>query len=142
MTKGERACAEARDWIGTPYRHQASCKGAGTDCLGLIRGIWRALYGEEPLRLPAYTADWSEASGREVLLDMARGLLVPAGVEPAIGDILIFRMRRGSVAKHLGVVSATGAAAQFIHAYSGHGVIETHLTLPWQRRVAARLALP
>lgn len=40
--------AEAMDWIGTPYRHQASRKGVGCDCLGLVRGVWRALYGREP----------------------------------------------------------------------------------------------
>ena len=34
--------AEARAWIGTPYRHQASLKGVGCDCLGLVRGVWRA----------------------------------------------------------------------------------------------------
>jgi NlpC/P60 family putative phage cell wall peptidase len=45
----ERAVvAEAMDWIGTPYRHQASRKGVGCDCLGLVRGVWRALYGREP----------------------------------------------------------------------------------------------
>ncbi|MDG1118150.1 MAG: peptidase, partial [Flavimaricola sp.] len=27
--------ATARGWIGTPYLHQASCRGAGCDCLGL-----------------------------------------------------------------------------------------------------------
>jgi cell wall-associated NlpC family hydrolase len=31
--------AEARTWIGTPYRHQASLKGVGCDCLGLVRGV-------------------------------------------------------------------------------------------------------
>ena len=41
---------EARAWIGTPYRHQASLKGVGCDCLGLIRGVWRAVMGEEPER--------------------------------------------------------------------------------------------
>ena len=35
--------AEARAWIGTRYRHQASVKGVGCDCLGLVRGVWRAL---------------------------------------------------------------------------------------------------
>lgn len=35
--------AETRDWIGTPYRHQASLKGVGCDCLGLVRGVWRAV---------------------------------------------------------------------------------------------------
>lgn len=41
--------AEARSWIGTSYRHQASVKGVGCDCLGLVRGVWRACLGEEPV---------------------------------------------------------------------------------------------
>ena len=53
--------AEARSWIGTPYQHQASLKGVGCDCLGLVRGVWRALYGEEPEHVPAYSRDWAEA---------------------------------------------------------------------------------
>ena len=31
MTNGQRAVLEARTWLGTPYRHQASLKGAGAD---------------------------------------------------------------------------------------------------------------
>lgn len=31
--------AAARQWLGTPYRHQASVRGVGCDCLGLIRGV-------------------------------------------------------------------------------------------------------
>ena len=38
----------ARAWLGTPYRHRASTPGAGCDCLGLVRGVWRTLYGAEP----------------------------------------------------------------------------------------------
>ena len=38
----------ARRYIGTPYHHQAALAGAGCDCLGLIRGVWRDLYGAEP----------------------------------------------------------------------------------------------
>ena len=64
--------AEARAWIGTPYRHQASLKGVGCDCLGLVRGVWRALHGGEPERTPAYAPDWAEASGVEALAQAAR----------------------------------------------------------------------
>ena len=60
----QRIVAAARGWIGTPYVHQASVKGAGTDCLGLVRGIWRELYGPEPEALPAYTPDWGEAGAQ------------------------------------------------------------------------------
>ena len=66
-----RIVCEARRWIGTPYRHQASLKGVGCDCLGLVRGVWRAGYGAEPEAAPAYTADWAEATGEERLLPEA-----------------------------------------------------------------------
>ncbi len=56
--------AEATSWLGTPYRHQASLKGVGCDCLGLLRGVWRAFHGDEPEAMPAYTPDWAEATGR------------------------------------------------------------------------------
>ena len=38
--------AAARGWIGTPYVHQASVKGLGCDCLGLLRGLWREMAGD------------------------------------------------------------------------------------------------
>lgn len=131
----------ARGWIGTPYRHQASCKGAGTDCLGLLRGVWREVLGAEPQPVPPYTADWSEAEGREDLLAAAALWLQPVTTAQP-GDVLVFRMRAGAVAKHLGIASQIGAAPRFIHAYSGHAVVETALSDPWARRIAARFRFP
>ncbi|WP_394152555.1 NlpC/P60 family protein [Loktanella salsilacus] len=131
--------AEARRWIGTPYVHQASSFQAGCDCLGLIRGVWRHLYGAEPERLPHYTLDWAEPQGEEVLLHAARRHLRPAQADRlAPGQVLLFRMRQGAVAKHLGIVSAAGAAPAFIHAYTRHGVVESPLPDPWVRRIVAR----
>ena len=136
----------ARAWIGTPYVHQASVKGAGCDCLGLLRGVWREVLGAEPEAVPAYTQDWSEPSGDERLWRAAKAHLIakPLG-DPAPGDVLLFRMRAGGVAKHLGLqgqVPLTGGTATFIHAYSGHAVVESPLSLPWQRRIVARFAFP
>jgi len=137
-----RAVAEARAWIGTPYVHQASVQGAGADCLGLLRGVWRALYGGEPEAVPPYTPDWSEPARNEVLHAAALRHLVPcAGGVPAPGEVLLFRMRAGAVAKHLGIVSCP-EGRRFIHAYTGHGVIESPLSAPWARRVVARFAFP
>jgi NlpC/P60 family putative phage cell wall peptidase len=143
MSLAEKVVVEARGWIGTPYLHQASMKGAGTDCLGLLRGVWRAVFGTEPEPVPPYTEDWAEPSRHEVLLDAARRWLQPRPVaEAAAGDVLLFRMRDGGIAKHLGLQSETGAHPRFIHSYTGHGVIESSLSLPWQRRIAARFAFP
>jgi NlpC/P60 family putative phage cell wall peptidase len=127
--------AAARGWIGTPYRHQAAAKGVGCDCLGLIRGVWREVMGQEPQAVPPYTADWSEPQGDERLWRAAARHLreKPAG-QAGPGDVILFRMRAGAVAKHLGVV---GGPDSFIHAYSGHGVVESALTPPWRRRIVA-----
>jgi NlpC/P60 family putative phage cell wall peptidase len=135
--------SEAQTWLGTPYLHQASIKGAGADCLGLLRGVWRALYGEEPESVPSYTEDWAEPDHREVLLAAGRRWLLEKPVsDEAKGDVLLFRMRAGSIAKHLGVQSQTGPVPRFIHAYTGHGVVESALSLPWRRRIVARFAFP
>ena len=64
--------AAARGWLGTPYHDQASVKGVGCDCLGLVRGVWRELYGAEPLPLPPYSRDWGETGTREPLAEAAR----------------------------------------------------------------------
>ena len=134
--------AAARGWIGTPYRHQAACRGAGCDCLGLVRGVWRELYGTEPARVPAYTMDWSEPQGEERLWAAARAHLFACRGRLRPGDVILFRMRAGSVAKHLGIATETGAAPRFVHAYSGQGVVESALSIPWARRVVAHFAFP
>lgn len=143
-SKRERVVAAARDWLGTPYRHQASCKGVGCDCLGLIRGVWREVLGPEPERAPAYTPDWAEATGEERLLGAAHRLMNRVRDENAQrGDILLFRMIERGPAKHVGIlVSDTLAEGRLIHAYSGHGVCETRLTGSWHRRLAGAFSFP
>ena len=139
----EMVVAEARRWLGTPYVHQASCRGAGADCLGLIRGVWRGVLGAEPAAVPPYSASWAEASGQELLWQAARLWLREKPREmAAAGDVILFRIREGGVAKHLGLQSRTGDNPAFIHAYSGHAVTESALTAPWARRIAARFSFP
>lgn len=130
----ERVVAEALTWLGTPYRHQGSRKGVGCDCLGLIRGVWRAVYGAEPERPGPYSADWAEAGGRDRLIDAARRHLVekPVGAM-APGDVLVFRWRSHLPAKHCGILVAPD---RFVHAYEGHAVLVSPLAPQWKRRVA------
>ena len=93
--------AAARGWLGTPYRHQASVRGEGADCLGLVRGVWRELVGDEPEAPPAYQPDWAEVGGEETLLAAARRWLTEVPVEAAaLGDVVLFRMALGCPAKH------------------------------------------
>jgi NlpC/P60 family putative phage cell wall peptidase len=133
----------ARGWLGTPYRHQCSTKGAGTDCLGLLRGVWREVIGPEPEAVPNYTRDWSEPEGAEDLWRVATQHLCPKRLDDEVaGDVLLFRMRDRGVAKHLGIAAEVGEQASFVHAYSGHGVVESPLSLPWRRRIVARFSFP
>src|SRR6187431_2045039 len=90
----------ARGWIGTPYHHQASVRGVGADCLGLVRGVWRELYGADAESPPPYSRDWAEAAGVETMLAAATRHLLPIDPGQArAGDVLIFRLRAGTVAK-------------------------------------------
>ena len=60
------------------YRHQASLKGVGCDCLGLVRGVWRALHGAEPERAPAYRAGLGRGVGeRNARAGGAARILMP-----------------------------------------------------------------
>ncbi|WOR13744.1 NlpC/P60 family protein [Hyphomonas sp. FCG-A18] len=130
----------ARGWIGTPYRHQASRKGVGTDCLGLLRGVWREVIGPEPEHPPPYSPDWAEALGQETLLETAQRHMVEIAPGQAVaGDVLLFRMGLGMPAKHCAIVSGPG---RIIHAYWGRSVCETRLVPWWQRRIAAAFAFP
>ena len=131
----------ARGWIGTPYVHQASVKGGGTDCLGLVRGVWREFFGSEPEVMPAYTPDWGETGDNELLLGGAERFLRPAPDEHP-GDVLVFRMRAGAIAKHMGILAETGTEATFVHAYDRHGVVESPLSAPWRARIAGRFRFP
>ena len=171
MVTREEIVTAARGWLGTPYHHQASVKGVGSDCLGLIRGIWRELYGPEPEAMPPYTPDWGSATGSETLLAAAcRHLVTLEDVSTARpGDVLVFRMRDEGVAKHAGIlVSVRGSrpgrhpevraqraskdgraphhdaqlGLRLVHAQEGLGVIEIELGRWWRRRAAAAFSFP
>lgn len=135
-----RIIAEARTWIGTPYHHRASAKGQGADCLGLVRGVWRALHGSEPEPLGAYAPDWAEAARAESLAGAARRHLHEVEIahrQP--GDVLLFRFRAHLPAKHCAILTTP---AHMVHAYDGVAVCEGHLTPWWQRHLAYVFAFP
>ncbi|QIE54503.1 peptidase [Pikeienuella piscinae] len=137
-----RVVTLAREWIGTPYRHQASLKGVGADCLGLIRGVWRELLGAEPEETPAYSRDWCEVSRDEALWRAAATWLAPGSSE-RLGNVLLFRMAPDAPAKHLAIRAGESPdAPTIIHAYSGRAVIESPFTGGWRRRVVAAFRYP
>lgn len=128
--------AIARSWIGTPYVHQASVKGAGCDCLGLLRGVWRELHGEEAEDIPPYRPDW-DTPGGEVLRDgLARHLAAIALADIAPGDVVLFRMVPRAGARHCAIVGAKDGVLTLIHARQNKRVGEEPLTAFWRRKLA------
>lgn len=140
-TLSDQVIAAAQGWIGTPYRHQASLKGVGCDCLGLVRGVWREIYGCEPELPPAYQPDWAERGGEDRLLEAALrhfGEPVPT-TEIRPGTLILFRWRPDLPAKHAGIACGDD---RFIHAYEQAAVIRSPLVPSWRRRIAGVFRFP
>ena len=132
--------AEARSWLGTPYHHQASVKGVGCDCLGLVRGVYAAVMGVDPETPPPYSKDWAEARERETLLEAAgRHLKWISPDERGGGDVVVYRFQHKSMAKHAGILTARN---MMIHAVEGSPVCEVHVGPWWERRFAAVYEFP
>jgi NlpC/P60 family putative phage cell wall peptidase len=133
----EAIVAAARGWIGTPYIHQASVKGLGCDCLGLLRGLWRELAGEEPETPPPYSGDWAESSGDETLYAaLKRHFDEIDRIDVAPGDIVLFRMLPRGPAKHCGIIAGVNGALTLIHARANRRVSEEDFSRAWRRKLA------
>ena len=130
----------ARLWLGTPYHHQASLRGVGCDCLGLVRGVWRDLYGPEPETPPPYSQSWSESLGTETLAIAALRHLLPVarGCEQP-GDVLLFRWRAHLPAGHCAILGTPGS---ILHAHDGAQVSEVAFSPWWRRHLSHAFSFP
>jgi len=130
----------ARAWLGTPYHHQASLRSVGCDCLGLVRGVWRDVLGEEPEAPPPYSPHWAESLGQETLAAAAMRHLLPVSRgEERPGDVLLFRWRAHLPAKHCAILSAP---ERIIHAHDGAAVAEVAFTPWWRRHLSRAFSFP
>ena len=135
---GEDVISLAQAWAGTPYRHQGSLKSIGCDCLGLVRGVWRELYGGEPEMLRPYSIDWAESARNDSLLEAARRhFLVETELVP--GTLMLFRWKPDVPAKHCGIYLGED---RFLHAYERHAVMASPLVPQWRRKIAGLFRFP
>jgi cell wall-associated NlpC family hydrolase len=113
---GERVWAEALTWRGTPFHWQASLKGVGCDCKGLIVGVARELLRPEAASLPAKISDYGS---RVPVATLKAGLaqLFDRVTEPEPGDILLLTF--SGKPQHLAI-------------YGGKTVIHTYNSGPKQ----------
>lgn len=142
-----RVLAIAETFLGTPYRHQGSSRGIGCDCLGLVRGIWRELYGDDPEVPPPYGQDWAlHAPGEPLLAAAERHFGPPLALdirEP--GDLVVFRWKNEAPATHAGILAGPdpeSGGETFIHAYEQASVVRSPLVPSWRRRIAGVYRFP
>ena len=105
----------AKEWIGTPWVHNQSVKGIGTDCVGLILGIGKE-YGVIPdnFYLPNYDRIPRQNNIIEFLNQ--QNYLKPINtVEPEA--VMVFQV--GKIAGHVGIAIGEN---QIIHADMNYGV--------------------
>lgn len=135
-----RIIAAARRWIGTPFHHQASLFQIGCDCLGLVRGVWRDVIGQEPEQAPPYSVDWPATAGRDQLRDALSRHFHSIDVQNyRAGDVLLFRFRAYGPATHVGVATSL---THLVHAQSGARVTETAIGTHWRRRLVGAFVFP
>lgn len=129
--------AEARSWLGTPFVHQASRRGVGVDCVGLVAGVARALRIQGIAEFdssPKYRG-YGRQPDPKVLLAGCREFLDPIEIgDIREGDILLMRYARDPMhfaivtrASPLYVIHALGVTTQDV---TEHGVDET-----WRARI-------
>lgn len=106
ITADQRAtiCAEAISWIGTPFRHKADLKGIGTDCAGILVGVFRNA-GVLPVDFKLGDYNYQHALHHSEELYMAQMLRFMRRIEESEvqpGDVVLFN--HGKTFSHSGII--------------------------------------
>lgn len=126
---------EAREWVGTRWHHQASLKGVGTDCIGLVIGVAHNCGVVEAAQYKA--APELRGYGREpdpvmLLAGCARFLNQIRIADATIGDVLLFRFAQQP--QHFAIISRTDPK-YIVHAYAQvRRAVENRLDDMWVAR--------
>lgn len=128
---------EAASWGGTPWHHMQASKGAGVDCVGIVRGVYAFTYG---LPVPPcefyYHPSWFYPPITRSLLDEAlvNYLYTKSSASMEPGDIFTFDRYRAGIATHCGIILDD---AEFIHVDSRKGAVVTPFETPWKNRIVS-----
>ena len=94
---------EALTWVQTPWHHAECVKGAGVDCVGLLRGVYNAvgLTHIQASEIPYYPPDIMLHKNAETVLDVI--VKYAKEVEqPQMGDVVLWRF--GHIFAHAGII--------------------------------------
>jgi NlpC/P60 family putative phage cell wall peptidase len=121
----------ARDWIGTPWHHDARMKGAGVDCVGLPICVFQGL-GVPVEDVRGYSLD---RDGYALMRDVAARYGEEVTGDIAAGDLLLFRSRM--IVNHMGIATGPGGMVHAWNSPTVMAVAEHPLDRAWLSRIAA-----
>lgn len=132
MTR-EEVVTIAREWINTPWRHQASLKGVGVDCGGLIRGV-----GVEAGLMAIEGLMKFRGYGRQphegMMEEACDAVMDRASMAHELADVLLMRFGTGDP-QHLAIVVGVNPV-YIVHAYAqARKVVEHRLDAVWESRI-------
>lgn len=135
MTRAD-VVRSARDWLGTAFVHQASVRGSGCDCIGLIGGIARdagtpeGIAWARDLRFHAYART---PDPRTLLEGVATYLDRIAIAMAEAGDVLLMYFEQEP--QHFALLVSVDPA-YIVHASFRRGrVVEHRMDDRWRSRV-------
>ncbi len=140
----EAVVAEAREWIGTPWQHQAFLKQVACDCIGLIGGVPLALgmEGAQEWADDPNLHNYGRNPKPDQLWETCGKFLLRIQISEAtrLADILVFSFRIGHLwtgPMHFAIISCENPL-RVIHAYTfAKEVIEQSLPLAKAKVVGA-----
>lgn len=129
MTIRDDIVAEAREWLGTPFHHQARTKHAGVDCIGLIVALAQK-FGFAHTDIAAYPHQ--PIHGIFINAINAQTHTIPLA-DVQIGDMLLFRFE--AEPQHIALVTNINPLTM-THAYAqARCCVEHAVDSTWQARL-------
>lgn len=128
---------EARQWVGTPFKHQASLKGIGCDCIGLIAGVAREMGFKDAERFKndVRFRGYARTPEPTMLQTAVSEYLEPVDRDTAEpGDIMLFRFK--DEPQHFAMLVERGFDRYMVHSYmQARGVVENRIDDKWRGRM-------
>lgn len=121
----EGVIAEARTWLGTPFRHQGRIKGRGADCIGFPWGVARDLNLLPDIDLDSPKVKPYLGYGKAPVPSKFLGALAEHLVRIEFADVLpadLILFRGKLYPNHLAIVTDVG----IIHSSAEHGKVVEH----------------
>lgn len=131
--------AEARKWIGAPYRHQGRGRN-GIDCVGLLIEVAKGL-GHAVDAPHAYS---TQPQGWQLLKPCDAQLWKPNDQTTLIpGDLAVFWGWNEAEPQHFAFIGDHGGAITIIHSFSKyHSVVEQSWNRLWAKKYHCKYVLP